>query len=211
MRPLTAYLTDATNTDEQGDFFEYTLESFVKGITPGMELLRQKLINRRIHIEATYGSGQRRFLPNIRLTGRGKSGNRGGNVQGYDFSGRVQLTRPAPFSEATFPVIGPPYIPPPDGGHGGSSMVTQTVTSPTYTFTVPAGSLLLCIEVMSDDSAQTPSIGFFPGSSEIGGPIDLIAGQTWICAGLQVPSSSSSNIHFSGLAGTNTIKLWLLV
>lgn len=210
IQALTASLNDDTGVDPQGGFFEYDLDAFVKGVTPGMEVLREKLIGRRIHIEVTYGDGQRRLLPLIRLLGKGRSGKRGGIPQGYTFTGQLQLTRPAPFVTTTFPVIGPPYAPPPDGDTGGSSLTTLEITGSTYTYTIPAGSLLVCIEVQSD-AAQMPSIGFFPGSNEIGGPIDLAAGQPCICAGLQVTSLTSTNIHFSGLAGTNTIRLWLLV
>lgn len=209
---LKASLTDPTNTSEQGDFFEYDFECFVKGVTPGMELLRQKLLNRRIHLDVTYGDRQRRLLPNIRLFGKGKSGNRGGNPQGYDFTGKLQLIRPAPFTDATFPIIGPPYVPPPEEGGvaGGATIVTETVSTSTHVTTVPSGSLLVCIEVVAGGSAQTPAIGFAPGASDIGGPVDLAPGQTWVCAGLQVPSVPSTNIYFSGLSGTNTIRLWLL-
>lgn len=208
---LKASLTDDTLSDEQGDRYEYDLQGFTKGVTPSMELLRQKLRGRRVHLEFTYGDGQRRLLPNIRLKMRGKSGNRGGNRQGYDVSGRLQLSRPAPFSEATFPIIGPPYEPPTGGGgSGGSTIVTETTSGSTHTYNVPSGSLLVCIEVVAGGSSMFPSIGFSPGAGDIGGPVDLAAGMTWVCAGLQVPSAPSTPIYFSGLAGTNTIRLWLL-
>lgn len=210
IRAFTGSLTDTQSSDVQGDRFEYDLDAFVKGITPGMETLRQKLRGRRVHLDVTYGDGQRRLIPNVRLFIKGKSGNRGGNSQGYDVSGGVQLSRPAPFTKAVFPVIGPPYVPPPDAGDpAGSSAVTLETSGSTYSYIIPAGRLLVCIELQSD-AAQTPSIGFSSGSEEIGGPIELSAGQPWICAGLQVTSLTSTNIHFSGLAGTNTIKLWLL-
>ncbi len=211
LEAFTGTLSDPTGSNEQGDYFEYELNAFVKGVTPGMELLRQKLLNRRIHLDVTYGDGQRRLLPGIRLFGKGSAGRRGGTPQGYDFSGKLQLTRPAPFTEATFPIIGPPYVPPEEGGGGsGATVITQTVSTATHSYTVPSGALLLAIEVVAGGSAMTPAIGFSAGAQDLGGPVDLAAGMTWVCAGLQVPSNPSTTIYFSGLAGTLSLRIWLL-
>ena len=99
---FTATLTDETPIDAQaGDYFTYRLTAFIRVIRAEVELLRAKLLNRRTHVIATYMDGSQRFLPNMRLTGKGDSGARyGKDSPGVQFTGALRLNRPAPFVAA---------------------------------------------------------------------------------------------------------------
>lgn len=208
---LTARLTDKTNTgDRHGDRFDYLLQAFVSGIRPEVEFLRAKIRNRRYHVVATYQDDTMRFLPWMRISADGDSGDRT-QKNGYSFTGTMRMHRPAPYLETTFDVIGGPYVPPtlPPSSAGGVTVVSLGVEDATYTYNIPAGRWLVGWEVISDTN-QTASLGTTSLGAELGGPVDMLAGQVWVGQGNMTPTNTSYNIYFSGLSGANTIKLWLL-
>ncbi len=92
----------------------------------------------------------------------------------------------------------------------GVNIVELAASTPTYSYTVPAGSLLVGWEVRSSDSSQSVSLGTTALGSELGGPVDLSALQVWASKGINLTSFSSNDIYFSGLEGLNSIRLWLL-
>lgn len=208
---LTGRLDDNTvTTNAAGDFFEYNLSARVRTVRVEAEYLRAKLRNRRVHAVVTDYAGTQRYLPNIRLTARADTGGRPSDRNGYTISGSLRLHKPAPFLNASIDVIGGPYVPPtPTSPVGGVLMVPITTTDSSYTYQVPAGYLLAFVYVRSDE-AQTVSLGTTVSGAELGGPLPLDADQYGIMgAGLLRPASNT-NIYLSGLAGTNSIEIWLL-
>lgn len=207
---LTARLTEKTPTnDRHGDKFEYLLQAFVSGMRPDIELYRAKIRNRRYHVVATYQNDLQRFLPFMRLSADGDSGDRS-SKNGYSFSGTMRMHRPAPYLDATFDVIGGPYVPPGGGSSGDATLVTITTIEEDYTYSVPSGKWVAGIEVRSSD-AQTLSMGTSPGGEDISGmavPLDAL--QAYVLNGGMFDTFGSQTIYFSGLEGTNTIKIWLL-
>jgi len=208
---LTGRLSDNTNTgNDAGDFFEYTLEAKVRKVSIEFEYLRAKLRNRRLHVIGTYYDGTQRLVPNMRLTARGDSADKPSGTNGYIISGVGQLAFPAPYLDETPVVIGGPYNPPaPEDLGSGVQIVAITATGSSYTYSIPAGKWLVGWEVRST-AAQTPLLGTTPGGSELGESLPLLALETWVGQGNMLPTWSSMNIYFSGLAGTNSIQLWLL-
>lgn len=204
-------LSDKTNTASgAGDYIDYLLQASVSGVRPETEWFRAKLLNRRVHIVATYQNDLQRFVPYMRLAADGDSGDRS-TRNGYSFSGTARLPCAAPFLEATFDVIDE-YTPPsgPPTAEGVVTLVTITTDDPTYTYAVPAGKWLDGIEVRSTD-AQTLSIGTSPGGDELSGmPVPLSDLQPYVANGALLDTFGSHTIYFSGLEGTNTIKIWLL-
>lgn len=206
---FTARLTEKTLVNERdGDRYEYLLQAFVSGNQPEVDLYRAKIRNRRYHVVATYQNGMQRFLPFMRLSADADSGDRS-NKNGYSFSGVMRMHRPAPYLNASFNLIGGPYVPPAPGGSGNVSLVELSTSSTTKTYTIEAGKWLVGWEVRSN-SAQEVSLGYTPGGSDLGGPVALDANQVWVGDGNMVPTFTSTTIYFSGLQGTNYIRLWLL-
>lgn len=208
---FTARLTEKMNLGSRaGDIFEYQLQASVSGISPEVDLYRAKIRNRRYHVVATYQNGGQRFLPFMRLAADADSGDRS-NKNAYAFSGTMRMHRPAPWLNGAFDVIGGPYVPPDSGGSDGSaSVVTLTTTDSTYSYLVPAGKWIGGIEVRCTDAA-TLKIGTSAGSEDLSGmPVPLTALQPYVLAGGILDTFSAQNIHFSGLSGSTTIKIWLL-
>ena len=81
------------------------------------------------------------------------------------------------------------------------------ITGDTYAYTIPAGHLLLAIYMKSTD-AQTVSIGTTAGGDQVGGPVAAAANTALNFAGLNVYAETDKTIYFSGLAGTNVVKVW---
>ena len=95
------------------------------------------------------------------------------------------------------------------GGGGAASIVTITTEEATYDYDVESGKFLIAWE-LTGDTDQTASLGTTALGSELGGPQVLPANTTWVNAGANLPSTPAQTIYFSGLTGTNVIKLWLL-
>jgi len=187
-----------------------TRSSRVRNVTIETEYLRNKLRNRRLHVHATYFDDTERIVTNMRVTARGDSGGRPGERNGYTISGSAQLDKPGPYLAATPSVIGGPYIPPtPEDLGSGVQIVPITATGSTHTYAIPAGKWLVGWEVRST-SAQTPKLGTTAGGNQLGESLPLLALETWVGQGNMLPTWSGLNIYFSGLAGTNSIQLWLL-
>jgi len=208
---FTATLTDETPIDAQaGDYFTYRLTAFIRVIRAEVELLRAKLLNRRTHVIATYMDGSQRFLPNMRLTGKGDSGARyGKDSPGVQFTGALRLNRPAPFVAADIDVIGGPYVPPDTGATGAVTTIEIITSDSAYSYTIPAGKWLVGWEVKGDTD-QIVNLGTTAGGSDLGSSFDLSAGSTWVGQGNMLPTFTSQTIYFSGLEGTNNINLWLI-
>ena len=204
---LTARLLDKTDTRQRpGDFYEYTFQAQLTGITPTIEYLRAILRNRRVHLVVTFADTTKRFIPNVRLSADSDSGSSSNKI-GYSWSGSVQLLKPAPFLNGTFDIIGGPYVPP--STTSGVTMVTITTSASSYTYEVPADKLLAYIWVKSDE-AQTVNIGTTDGGSELGGPTDIEADQAALFGSGLLRPEAPQNIFFTGLSGANTIEIWLL-
>ena len=82
------------------------------------------------------------------------------------------------------------------------------ITDSTHTYTLPAGRLLVAIYLKST-ADQAPQVGTTPGGDNIGAAgATISAGSQIIFAGLNLYAENDLTIHFSGLAGTNTLKIW---
>lgn len=213
----TDYRTTRLNGDhdvsnQAGDFFSYKLDGRVRSIRATVESLRAKIIGRRIHCIATYMDDVRRLVPYMRLAIGDDSGTRRNDKQGYNIQGTTRLLMPGPDVGGNITVTEPPV-----GGGGttppvvgaGAQIVTITTNEPNYAYLLEAGNWLVGWELRST-TAQAPSLGYTAGGTELGGPIPLEPLQTWVGQGNMIPTFDDTNIYFSGLAGTNTIKLWIL-
>lgn len=207
---ITARLSDKTNISAPaGDMIDYFLQARVSGISPEMEYFRAKLLNRRVHIVATYQNDLQRFVPYMRIYADGDSGS-SGNRNAYAFAGVARLHKPAPFLEATFDVISNYEPSAPPTTEGVVTVVEITTTDPTYTYVIPVDRWLDGIELLSG-TAQTIKIGTTIGGEELSGmPVTLDAAQPFVLNGAILDTFNSHNIYFSGLEGTNTIRIWLL-
>jgi hypothetical protein len=87
--------------------------------------------------------------------------------------------------------------------------VVITTSASSYTYTVPAGKLLVGISVKGTAN-QTVWAGTSAGGFELGGPIDVLAGEWQTFGAAMRRFNSSTPIYLSGLTGTNTIEVWLL-
>lgn len=193
-----------------GDYNEYRLTAGIKAIRQTVESLRAKLMGRRIHVVVTYMDDLQRLLPYMRLSAKDDSGNLFGEKQGYSFTGITRLLSPGPGVGGNIATVVPPTVEPgtPEITPGNIATVDITVTTPTHTYSLPANTWLIGWEVRSS-VAQTVLLGTSASGNELGGPIDLPALTWWIGNGNQTPSESALNLYFSGLAGTNEIRLWL--
>lgn len=207
MKQLSGRLSDKTpTTDEAGDYFEYLVDAKLRNISIDMELLRAKLRNRRFHVWVQYYDSSERVLPYMRLTASGDSADKPGAFQGYTLTGSLRLASPAPYIGAT-PAIEdglPPSGSSPDTGEMIKDVVTTSAAS--ATFNLPAGALLTAVAVKSN-ADQTVSIGLTSGGEELGGPQDIPANEGYTFA-QSVRAYADTTIHFSGLAGSNTIEIW---
>lgn len=200
---------DPDTGNAAGDFFSYRLTATVRAIRGTVESFRAKLINRRVHVVATYRDDLQRFCPYMRLSAKDDSGGWNG-YQGYNFTGVSRLLMPGPGLGGNVEEGGT--------GGGGSDPTPPTgtvepivinTTDSTYTYLIPSGKWLVGIEIRGD-SDQTVSVGLTPGGDEFAGTMELTALQAWPIQGNSIPTFTSTNIYFSGLVGANTIKIWLL-
>lgn len=207
---LRGRLEDNTNTDQDaGDYIEYVLSCTVRNIRLDVEYLRMKLLNRRIHVVAKYGDGLQRFIPYMRLSAAGDSGERPTSRNQYTFRGLARLDKPAPLIDTELSgSIGGGAPTPSDPGSTVEPVVITTSAS-TYIYSVPAGKLLTAIWVRSD-AGQTVQIGTSAGGDQLGGPATLSANEPALFGSNILRPTTNTNIYFSGLAGNNTIEIWLL-
>ena len=208
---LTGSLSGDTNVSgKSGDVFSYRLDAKVRNNRLDVDYLRAKLIGRRVHVVGTYQDGAQRFVPWMRLYATDKSGTKRSDHQGYDFSGQAQLITPAPFLAGTITVTGGlPPDPGPGFTGGGVTIIPTTTTDPTYTYIVPAGKILAAVYVKSD-SPQTVSLGTSALGEQLGGPIPLAALQYALLGDNLLRAETDTTIYLSGMAGTNSIEIWLL-
>jgi hypothetical protein len=206
---LTARLVDKTDIKSRpGDTVEYYLSATVTGITPATEWIRAKLLNRRVHIIAVYQNGDQRFIPNMRLYADADSGDKS-NPQRYSFSGFVRLSKIAPFFGGTFNVIGSGSGMDPSGSNiSDAEMIMDPLATSgaTATFILPANVLLTAIYIKADTN-QSPKVGLTLGGDELGGPQDMLAGDSLTFA-QAYRSEAPTTLFFSGLAGTNQMEIW---
>lgn len=208
-----ASLKDSTGTDDPaGDVIDYRLSARVKNFRLQVQYLRAKLLNRRIHVAATYQDGTQVFLKNIRLSAGHSSGDRYSDLNAYTFTGALRLAKPAPTIETVLIGGGGGTTPDPTPGPGAGGVQTDVIetSADSYEYTVPAGCLLAAIYLIGDNN-QTVSIGLADGDSDLNGaPIDLLANQPYLLGSNLLRPGVDTSIFFSGLAGTNTIEIWLL-
>lgn len=210
---ISGRLEDETDvSNPAGDFTTYRLSATIKKIRPDVEALRAKLMNRRVHVVATNMDDLQRFVPYIRLFAKSDTGDRPSSRNGYSFQGITRTILPGPGIGGNIEAGGggegggtDPEVPVP----GTAQAIVITTSASTYTYTIPAGRWLVGWEVRGS-ADQSVSLGLTAMGNELGGPIDLTALQVWPGAGNQIPTFTTTNIYFSGLTGTNTIKLWLI-
>lgn len=205
---MSAQLEDDTDTgNKAGDFFTWRLSASVRNVRLTVELLRVKLLNRRIHVIGTTRDGFQRLIPYMRLSAAGSTGKRAPDRNGYSFSGVCRSIIPSLSIAAALDPL-------PGGSGGGSEGTTMTITTSdsSYTVEVPAGKLLKCIAVNCN---TTEVINL--GTSAAG--VDILEGIPIQPPGIGTPgwpivgenlfySTTAQNLHFSGLQGTNTIILF---
>lgn len=202
--------TDPSNNG--GDLFQYKLTGFARVIRGEVELLRAKLVHRRIHVVATYHDGSQRFIPYMRITMKADSGARGGlDRPGYYLDGTATLNRPAPFVEGTFDIIGGPAGSDPAPPDGTINVVSITTSDSTYSYSIPDGMLLIAIYI-TGTNAQEVSAGLTPGGYELGGPIPLTSTTPGNRTTMEtvLRAAGSTPVYLHGLVGTNTIELWII-
>lgn len=83
------------------------------------------------------------------------------------------------------------------------------VTGDTYQYIVPAGHLLVAVYLKSDE-AQIALVGTTAGGDQVGGPAAGSAGEPIIFSGLNLFAETDTTLYFSGLAGTNVVKIWTI-
>lgn len=90
-------------------------------------------------------------------------------------------------------------------------VITEEISTSaaTYEYSKPADTWLQGLEVRSDE-AQFVSLGTTPGGNEIDGPVAIAAGDAWTSKSANLTSFTPETLYFSGLAGNNSIKIWLL-
>lgn len=77
-------------------------------------------------------------------------------------------------------------------------------------YMLPPGRLVSNIMVRST-SDQTISIGTTDGGTEISGlPVDMEANQLYMTGSNMLRTTEDTTIFFTGLSGSNTIKIWVL-
>lgn len=207
---LSGRLEGDTDTgNAAGDFLTYRLTATIRAIRPTVEALRAKLMNRRVHVRVIYHDDLQRLLPFMRLWAKDDTGPAWNAQQGYTFTGVTRRLMPGPGlgGNIATPVDDDDDVPTP--GPGGVTLVDISTTSSTWSYTIPVGKWLVGWEVKSN-AAQEVSLGTTPGGNELDGPVWFAAGAVWVGDGNSLPTFTAHTVYFSGLAGTNSIRLWLL-
>ncbi len=194
-----------------GDVFEVTLSAVVRNQRSEVDYFRGKIANRRFHVLGVTRTGQQRFVPNMKLLFNSDTGDRS-NPNGYTLQGTARLWKPVPVVDTISPVVPgtglPPVINPPLNP-GGVTITEVTVTGGAYTYNLPGGKLLLCIYAKST-AGQNILVGTSPGDYNLSGPVETTA-NTWALLGDNLwHADTATPIYISGLAGTNTLKFYIL-
>lgn len=195
---------DTDTSNAAGDFFPYRLTATVRAIRPTVESFRAKLVNRRVHVVATYRNDLQRLLPWIRLTAKDDSGAAWNTYQGYTFTGVTRLLMPGPG------VGGNVAENPTESMVPGTIVHSDTTSSSSWSYEIPADRLLVVVFVFSA-SDQTVSLGTTSGGEELGGPVDIPGGEYGLLGSNNLRTTTPTTIHLSGLVGSNTIEVWTLV
>jgi hypothetical protein len=88
-------------------------------------------------------------------------------------------------------------------------MIEITTSAPNTSYTVPQGRLVTAIQVKSTAN-QTVNVGITNGGGEIAQDIPLLANQDMLTGNNALYADVTKTIYFTGLTGTNTIRIWLL-
>lgn len=206
-----ASLRDTTGTDDPaGDVIDYRLSARVKNYRLSVQYLRAKLLNRRVHVAVTYQDDTQVFLKNMRLTAGHNSDDSRSGLNAYTFLGALRLPRPAPLLETVIIGSETPVDLPTSSVIGSVQIITIETTDSTAEYTVPAGSLLVAIYMLGDED-ETVSVGLAGGDSDINGmPTDVAADVPYLVGSNLLVAEVDTVIYFTGLAGSNTIEIWLL-
>lgn len=190
-----------------GDVIDYTLTAFVAGIRLEMDLLAKGLLNRRIHVLATYWSGEQVLLRNMRLLHSHDSAERITGKIGYSLVGKLRTSGGAGLLGSTLnlPVIT-------TGGDTGESTdimekTSLTTTASTYTYSLPSGKMLDLIKIQSN-SAQTISIQNGLSGDFLLEEVHVGASQYAPVASNELYAVTTTPLVFTGLVGTNSIVIW---
>ena len=84
-----------------------------------------------------------------------------------------------------------------------------TIATADHSYVIPDRRMMIAYELVGT-AAQTVSLGTTALGSELGGPIALLANQNWVSVGAVLPSIGAQTLYFSGMTGTNNIKIWIL-
>lgn len=198
------------DSSKAGDTQDYQLTGFVKGIRGDMDLLAMRFMNRRIHILVTYWGDTQRLLKFTRPLTDHDSGDRLGSRIGYNLEATCRQI-------GSGTLIGSPIELPtietgtgdPDPEPGGGPEVIIVEDEADHTFTIPAGKLLTAVYIKGD-SNQTVTVGLSSTSGEIMEGVPLLANQWSLSGNNSLYAETPTPIYFSGLTGTNIIKIWLL-
>lgn len=188
-----------TDNSPHGDTLDYTLTAFVRGLRGEVDLLVHRLLNRRIHILVTYWSGEQKMMRYARALTDHDSGRYPGSRIGYTLTATTRHIIPATLLGGTITL---PNI--------DTAMTIQiSTTGSTYSYTVPAGRWLENIFVKSD-SDQAVSVGRSSGAGDITDALPMTAGEYTLITGTLLYAETDTTIYFSGLEGSNSIKILLL-
>lgn len=200
-----------TATDTRpGDTVNCELKATVRGVALDRDFWIQKILNRRVHVLLTYQDGKQRLMRNARFTATHGSGARLTDRAGYTFSATSRLAKVPPLIDETLTL---PFIC--TGADTGpcdcidTEMISITTTQSTYTYNVPQGRLLTAIRVRST-AAQVVKVGSAAEADDIIPATPTDANQAILGGNNALYAEVVTPLHFSGLAGTNTIHIWLL-
>ena len=203
-------ISDPETGDAAGDYHTWRLAATIRTVRLEVEYLRSKLMNRRVHVVATYLDGFQQIVPFMHLSAGSSSGKKPTDPNGYNFNGISKTLQIVPAIAAPLVIdTGSGYPIPAPPAPSGFEPIVVTITDSSFSYTIPSAMWLLGWEVRSD-SDQTVSLGTTLGGNQIDGPVSIAALAVWVGNGNSLQTFTTKTIHFAGLAGTNTIKLWII-